>query len=664
MGVVRWHYENTFEEAKKYSCRAEFQRGSRGAYKAALKYGWLDKYTWFKKPEAYNKKWTHEACTEEAKKYKSVTEFRRGSNCAYEMSRKYGWLKEFTWLAEGKKPVGHWNYVNCYKEAKKYKSRSEMEKKSPSAYGVAQKNDWLDDYIWMPQRKKVESKWTKEKVFEIARKFKVKSVWERQEKGCYLAALRAGWIKEMDWFEPARIEGFDSFDEPHLVYAYVDEENKRAYVGLTYNIKMRHMRHKISGSVHDYFTSVGKELPEPVILIENVSVEGSRYYEDFYRKRYEEDGYTMLNKGATGPHTGSCGGGRVVYTKEVAYEIAKKCKTLSEFQKTNASCYARARQMNWLKDYTWLKRKNQKYTYEECVEEIGRYANLSNFIENAPDCYKTIVNNNWEDLLWNLTNDSETMTKEECREIALGFSNPTNFKNNYPNVYNLAVSKGWFDEFDWLDTKNKPKGYWTKERIIEVSKQYDNMNDFMHEQSKAYQEILRLKMSDELPWLKKAKVPNGYWTKEKVTEIAKKYTCASDFKKNDKNAYKAALAMKLTDTFTWFIPKCRKPGTWDNKEFVFEKSRECSSMMEFKKKYSGGYKAVVKNGWHEEMTWLKQGVEIHWTEERVLEASKKFKTHGEFRNGDKKAYAAAQRLKLLDKMPWLGDKKPYKLKNE
>lgn len=47
-----------------------------------------------------------------------------------------------------KLPNGYWyNYENNYNEAKKYKSRSEFTKGCGRAYQVARKNGWIDKYF-------------------------------------------------------------------------------------------------------------------------------------------------------------------------------------------------------------------------------------------------------------------------------------------------------------------------------------------------------------------------------------------------------------------------------------------------------------------------------------------------------------------------------------
>lgn len=351
-----WTYEKCYEEAKKYTFRADFQRKSNKAYKSAFRNKWLDDYTWMKTPPAHNKKWNYDTCLNAAKEFDNYTSFIKTYPKAANLARKEGWISEYFWLKKTVMPNGYWTYEKCYEEAKKYNTRSEFEKGNGSVYSLSLKNGWINDYIWMPKHKKVESKWSKDICFEIGRKYKTKSEFEKSEKGCYLAAMRAGWLQEMNWFIPKAIEDMSLFKRTHCVYVYKDDELNVAYIGLTSNLKVRHLRHKKCGSVFKYFAAINKEIPEPLILMDNLTPDESRYYEDLFLKEYKEKGYKTLNKGCTGEYCGSFGGGRTIYTEEKSLEIAKNYKTLKEFRETNPSCYNRARMKGWINQYTWLKR--------------------------------------------------------------------------------------------------------------------------------------------------------------------------------------------------------------------------------------------------------------------------------------------------------------------
>lgn len=62
--VKKWDYENTYNEAKKYKSRSEFKKGKLGAYKSACFHKWLDDYFWMNKPV---QPYTIEQCIEIAK---------------------------------------------------------------------------------------------------------------------------------------------------------------------------------------------------------------------------------------------------------------------------------------------------------------------------------------------------------------------------------------------------------------------------------------------------------------------------------------------------------------------------------------------------------------------------------------------------------------------
>ena len=298
-------YEHCYEEAKKYKTRTEFQKGCSGAYTVVCKNGWLDDYTWFVdgkikmltdkndsvykyyweetnaiyigrtlisqqsdrkikhntsekdtvfryakenglevpqmeiieenitpiegleredywvsyyKEKGYNVlnkaktgigsgslgainrgKWNKKTVFEEAKKYKTRSEFQKNSGTAYQVACKNKWLDDYTWFKESRKqkPNGYWNvYENCHEEALKYNTRSEFRKGCETAYIVARKNKWLDDYTWFKESRKQKPNgyWNKETVFAEAKQYKTRSEFKKNCVSAYSASLKNGWI--------------------------------------------------------------------------------------------------------------------------------------------------------------------------------------------------------------------------------------------------------------------------------------------------------------------------------------------------------------------------------------------------------------------------------------------------------------------------------------
>lgn len=153
----KWTKETCYVEAQKYATKTEFMKGSGGAYNVACAKGWLDDYVWFvdgRKRNAENQRiWTKITCYELAQKCKTRGEFKKISQSAYNVSRKNGWLKDYTWFENGHTLCWDnkrkWTREMCFEEAKKYASRGEFQKHSCSAYNASLKNGWLDDYTWM-----------------------------------------------------------------------------------------------------------------------------------------------------------------------------------------------------------------------------------------------------------------------------------------------------------------------------------------------------------------------------------------------------------------------------------------------------------------------------------------------------------------------------------
>ena len=119
-------------------------KGCSGAYTKALKNGWLDDYSWFKEMKKPNGYWNRETCYEEAKKYSSKKEFKQHVNGAYQFAYREGWLDDYTWF----KPLtGYWTYEACKAEAAKYEKRGQFKKGCIGAYTKSRINGWLDDFF-------------------------------------------------------------------------------------------------------------------------------------------------------------------------------------------------------------------------------------------------------------------------------------------------------------------------------------------------------------------------------------------------------------------------------------------------------------------------------------------------------------------------------------
>ena len=281
--------ENVINEAKKYASRKEFYTNASSAYYAALKLGIINKFTWFENKINYDEKDCIYAYIFEDLKYAYV-----GRTLANRLNRRdkehfyknkneatYRFIKEHNveriplkiletnitvkdgierekYWAEFYKNLGYtlinsrpcggvgslgggiWDDDNVELESKKYKSRGEFAKNSPSAYNYARKNKLLERFTWLhTQMDKELGFWnTKENVIKESKKYKTRTEFYTNCSPAYRSAIKHQWIDELTWLKNERKvkRGFwtdENLKKEASKYATKQEllkNNKSAYV--------------------------------------------------------------------------------------------------------------------------------------------------------------------------------------------------------------------------------------------------------------------------------------------------------------------------------------------------------------------------------------------------------------------------------------------------
>lgn len=134
-----WTKDLIEEEAKKYDNRTDFIENSKNAYNAAKRMNILNEVCFhmvITKRKGYPGYWTDDLIREEALKYKKLTDFYKGNQHAYNLSRKRG-KKFFDSISSHMVKQNIWTDESIRKEAKKYKSRRLFSMGSASAYQAA-----------------------------------------------------------------------------------------------------------------------------------------------------------------------------------------------------------------------------------------------------------------------------------------------------------------------------------------------------------------------------------------------------------------------------------------------------------------------------------------------------------------------------------------------
>lgn len=90
-----WPKERCIDETIKYSSRKMFQKGGGGAYAAAIDNGWLDEIcNHMRRPAPSNYYWTKERYKEEARKNKTMSQFRNNCSSAFTIAWRKRWFDD------------------------------------------------------------------------------------------------------------------------------------------------------------------------------------------------------------------------------------------------------------------------------------------------------------------------------------------------------------------------------------------------------------------------------------------------------------------------------------------------------------------------------------------------------------------------------------------
>lgn len=445
--------------------------------------------------------WTEERILEVAQKYEYLIDFQKNQNAAYNRARKSGILAKLN-LKKKKHDKGYWTDEMIMGKSKMYKTKIEFSKGAPFVYKLA---------------------------------------GERKLLG------KMSWLKCEQETNPV-----------YLVYAYVDEKEKAAYIGLTKrNLAERDKehRHAINGkkdSVLRYFESIGIEIPSPIILKENLYAEEAQDEERKMSVKYYKEGYHVINKiSMTGKGKSSLGS-PLYWTYEKVIEESHKYKSRSEFKRNAGGAYNIAKGFGLLETFTWLETPKRKES------------------------------------LW---------PKDVVFALARKYKNRYEFRKNELHAYNKAQKTGWLDEMTFLDTTTPHIiKKWTKEAVFAESKKYKSRIEFKKGNGSAYQKACENKWIEEMSWLVSTRKENGYWTKEKVFEISKKYESRSTFAINEHTAYNKAYENHWLNEMTWFKPTRINSEYW-TKEKVIEERNKFRNVTEFAHHFDAAYRKAKKNGW-------------------------------------------------------------------
>lgn len=418
------------------------------------------------KPNGY---WNnYDRCYNEAKKYSTITDFAKGSGGAHFRAKENGWIKDYTWFVDGKQLSAQkrtkWDYDACYELAKQCVKKSEMKEKNNRAYQVALNNGWFSEYTWFlneetirHQKRPSRVKWAYEKCKELALQYSTLAEFQKAYPSVYTVSKRSGWIDDFDWLGRSGNIYTSKIDN---VYAYFFNEFNSVYVGRTIKPSNRDIGHNTSekSTVFRFASENNTTIPKMTILESGLTIMEGLDREDYYRNKYQSEGWNVLNIAKTGRKSGSLGGlGSGKWNYKSCYKEAQKYKTLKEFRKKSSATYNVVCKNGWLDDYVWLKRVAHKpnyWTYERCYKEAQQYETRTQFQKGSGSAYDKALKENWlGDYTWFL-NINTQWTYDLAFKEASKYKILSEFIKKAGGAYNAARRNNWIERFTWLKKKD------------------------------------------------------------------------------------------------------------------------------------------------------------------------------------------------------------------
>lgn len=290
----------------------------------------------------------------------------------------------------------------------------------------------------------------KDNVINESKKYTSRTEFKKKSNKAYEEARKNNFLNEMTWLKPKNIykEKIDS------VYKYFFKEQNAVYIGRTINTSLRDLQHrnKENDTVYKFAQENNTTIPNIEIIENDLTISEGINKEIYWADYYKSKGFLLINKR-------KCGGiGSISYkwTKKKCFEEAKKYTSRNDFAKNSNSAYQKSLYKGWLDKMTWLTH-NRKY----------------------PRGY------------WNI--------KENVINESKKYSSKKEFLDKCPSAYLAAYKKGYLNELTWLiKQEQKPKNYWTYEKIKEESLKYKSRSDFFKNSSSAYYAALKLNIMDDL----------------------------------------------------------------------------------------------------------------------------------------------------------------------
>ena len=599
--------------------------------------------------------WNYERCNTEAKKYSRRSHFKRDSPSAYGAASKNGWLDSICshmQLSPHQKKV-LWSTIDeCRKEANKYKNRSEFFAGNKVAYRIAEENGWLDLFFEPPT---IQNGWwnDKDKCKQEALKFKTRTDFCKKSNGAYAASIRNGWLDEVcshminKWEK--KWASKEICHKEALKYETRTEFQRECDGAYTYALR------------HGFLDEICGHMRLVHVIKWNSK-------EACHKEALKYNTRTEFQNGCDGAYTYALKHGfldEICNHMEVYGNYFKRCIYAFEFPDNHVyvglTCNLRRRERSHL--------SSKRSPVNRHIEEFGLSPHLivvHDYVEKER-AKELEAETLWiyKEKGWSVLNRAKTgamggipkkWTKERCMSTLRVCHSLAEFKSCFPGAYYSCQANNWLGDVHMIYPED-----FTIDEIRKEASKYKYRKDFWRYSRDAYNSAYRQgilsKICSELGMIitindeGKKEIVHSEISEQDIKEliaIAKRYQTKCAFEKGDRAAYNKANRMKVLQSICSHM---KKPKIWTTEECA-NIALKYNQRSDFRKYDRNAYDAARNHGWLDMIcSHMSKTVQQRiWTKEECATIAKKYYKRGEFRKLDRSAYNAAHVHGWLDEI--------------
>ena len=332
----------------------------------------------------------------------------------------------------------------CHKESLKYNRRGEFSKGSISAYRTAKKNGWLDEICsHIPIVVKPNGYWTKEKCIEIALSC------DTYKEFCLNHSALSFCRKNNLIITIKELLGSRKMGEKYWTKERCSKE------ALKYESRGDYWNDGLSAryaSKNDWLD----EICSHMIRVGNVMKRLIYAYEFNDNYCYVGLTYNVLKRNKN--HFNDTNSS--VYKHIINSKLTPELIILTDYIDIEKAIELEREYLIKYKNNGWeILNKNKtgsiggnilKWTKEKCLSESLKYKSRKEFQKMSGSAYTSSCKNNWLDEICShmkkIKNENGYWTKEKCIQLSKEFKNITQFRKKYPSAYSSCYKNNWIEE--------------------------------------------------------------------------------------------------------------------------------------------------------------------------------------------------------------------------